>query len=240
MAQGTNQKSIISQLAFSYFEKGEKNQLGKKHLILIICLSIFFHSNRAPIQDLGSANQVKMESKICLVPLGDIEGRILDALDKQLEETFNSKVEIIEGMELPLDAYNQKRNQYFSTHILKKLHSFIKPDKQNKVLGIVDEDLYVNGLNFVFGEAELGGRFAIISLARLRQSFYSLPEDETIFLERTVKEAVHEIGHAYGLRHCPDPDCVMHFSNSLGDTDRKSVSFCSGCKKLFERLNRRR
>jgi archaemetzincin len=183
-------------------------------------------------------NQVKMERKIYLVPAGNIKAWILDTLDQQLEKTFNRKVEIQEGMALPPEAYSKQRNQYFSSYILKKLHSFIKPGKQDKVLGIVDEDLYANRLNFVFGEAELGGSFAIISLARLRQSFYGLQENEAIFLERTVKEAVHEIGHAYGLGHCPEPGCVMHFSNSLGDTDRKSASFCSRCEKLLEKTSR--
>ncbi|NIO48202.1 MAG: archaemetzincin family Zn-dependent metalloprotease [Candidatus Aminicenantes bacterium] len=185
-------------------------------------------------------NQGKTEGKIYLVPIGVIKGWILDSLDKQLKKTFKCKVEIHEEMELPPEAYNKQRNQYFSSYILKKLHSFIKPSRQDKVLAIADEDLYANGLNFVFGEAELGGRFAIISLARLRQSFYGLPENETLFTERTVKEAVHEIGHAFGLRHCPDPDCVMHFSNSLGDTDRKSMSFCSRCEQSLEKIIRHR
>lgn len=214
--------------------------MGKKHLNHIICLLIIFCFSGVQVQNMASNNQGKVEGKIYVVPVGAIKGWILDTLDEQLEKTFNCKVEIHEGMELPQEAYNQKRNQYLSSYILKKLHSFIKPGKQDKVLAIADEDLYANGLNFVFGEAELGGRFAIISLARLRPSFYGLPENETIFTERTMKEAVHEIGHAFGLGHCPNPDCVMHFSNSLGDTDRKSMSFCSCCEKLLEKLGIRR
>ena len=177
-----------------------------------------------------------MEGKIYLVPVGNIESWVLEALEKGLRETFNSKTEICEKMELPQEAFNSERNQYFCPHIMNNIRIFIEPGRQDKVLGIVDEDLYVHGLNFVFGQAELGGHFALISLARLRQSFYGLPENKTLFLERTKKEAVHELGHTFGLEHCPDPKCVMHFSNSLMDTDRKGASFCPHCEELLIKL----
>lgn len=179
-----------------------------------------------------------MEKKIYLVPMGKVETWILEAIDKRLEKTFNSEVEIKEGMELPEETYNTKRKQYYSSPILRKLRSFLKLKEREKALGITDVDLYTRRLNFVFGEAELDGRFAIISLARLRQSFYGLSEDKTLFTERAVKEAVHELGHVYGLRHCPNADCVMYFSNSLSDTDRKSASFCAQCEKILEKLRR--
>jgi archaemetzincin len=44
-----------------------------------------------------------------------------------------------------------------------------------------------------------------------------------------VKEAVHELGHTLGMEHCPDRSCVMYFSNSLADTDRKGEAYCSRC-----------
>jgi archaemetzincin len=64
----------------------------------------------------------------------------------------------------------------------------------------------------------------------LRDEFYGLPPNPAALKSRLVKEAVHELGHTFGLVHCPNACCVMYFSNSLGDTDRKGPGFCSACK----------
>lgn len=205
----------------------------EKYIIFIICLSFFVSSGGGCTPEQKSEEMSKMEGKIILVPIGALEEWILDALEKDLEKKFNCKVERYAAVEIPQDAYNPSRKQFFSTRFLRELRNSIKPEKQEKVLGITDVDLYVEELNFVFGEAELGGHCAVISLARLHQSFYGLPESETLFLTRAIKEAVHELGHVYGLKHCPNPDCVMHFSNSLLDTDRKKASFCSRCRELL-------
>jgi archaemetzincin len=69
-----------------------------------------------------------------------------------------------------------------------------------------------------------------IYLPRLRQEFYGLKPDEPLFHQRIIKEAVHELGHAFGLEHCNNQMCVMHFSNSLTDTDIKQNSFCDICR----------
>ncbi|MFX1263344.1 MAG: archemetzincin, partial [Promethearchaeota archaeon] len=99
-------------------------------------------------------------------------------------------------------------------------------------LGLVDLDLFVPDLNFIFGTAQFGGN-AIVALPRLRQSFYGLPDDDSVFFQRTVKEVFHELGHVLGLRHCTN-HCVMQFSNSLSDTDRKPDSFCQRCLLLLK------
>ena len=170
-----------------------------------------------------------MGGKIILRPLAQIDSHILEALKQGLYQTFNCPVEI-EAQIGSLDyAYDKNRKQYIAPKLLSALRSF-KMEHRDRCLGIVDVDLYAPGLNFVFGEADIGSGGAIISLYRLRQECYGLPQNEGIFRDRANKEAVHELGHTYNLSHCSDIKCVMHFSNSLADTDIKGASFCQKCK----------
>jgi archaemetzincin len=147
-----------------------------------------------------------------------------------LEKIFGQKIRVRQ-ISLDLEfAYNSERKQYYSSAILEKLRN-TSSEAGERVLSLVDVDLYVPDLNFVFGEADIVEKLAVISTKRLRQEYYGLPKDEELLLDRTSKESVHELGHTYGLRHCPDKSCVMYFSNSLQDTDFKSSSFCESCKR---------
>jgi len=130
---------------------------------------------------------------------------------------------------IPRETFNPSRRQHHSSLILSKIRSLTLKHRTNILLGVTEADLYVPGLNFVFGEAECPGKVALISLRRLRPTFYGQPDNEALFLERTLKEAVHEIGHVLGLRHCENFKCIMFFSNSILDTDRKQLGFCERC-----------
>ena len=87
------------------------------------------------------------------------------------------------------------------------------------------------GLNFIFGQAAPRSGMASVALPRLRPSFYGLPDDVGRFRQRTLREGVHELWHAWRLAHCPNPRCVMHSLNTLADTDAKSTSFCQRCER---------
>lgn len=165
--------------------------------------------------------------KITLKPLGNIADEIMEELKDRVGGIFHCPVEIKAGFSDLAQAYDPQRKQYFSSKLLASLK---KSEGDERVVGIADVDLYVPRLNFVFGEADMVSGAAIISLCRLRQEYYGLAPDEALFLKRATKEIVHEVGHTFGLGHCPNNKCVMHFSNSLADTDLKEALFCNKCR----------
>jgi archaemetzincin len=126
-------------------------------------------------------------------------------------------------------AFDVSRGQYNSRlllgHLLKDT-----PGDSGRVLGVAGVDLYIPVLTYVFGEAQLGGRAAIVSLHRLDDELYGLPPNPDRLFERLVKEAVHELGHTYDLVHCHHTGCVMGSSTYVEEIDLKSAAFCDRCR----------
>ncbi|HYA14270.1 MAG TPA: archaemetzincin family Zn-dependent metalloprotease [Syntrophales bacterium] len=168
-----------------------------------------------------------MSGEIVVVAVGEIQASVPAHLCAALTEVFKLPCRVGAVLPVPEHAFNTRRSQYSAQAILQQL----LPHQAERVLGVVDLDLYVPELNFVFGLADQRGKRAVIALPRLRQRFYGARDDEALFLARAVKEAVHELGHTYGLDHCRDRRCVMTFSNSLADTDYKGQEFCPKCRK---------
>jgi archaemetzincin len=169
-----------------------------------------------------------IEGSICIRPVGAVDGRTLQWLERDLALYLGLPVRTTRNMPVPAESYEEGRGQYYSTRIIGKMLREV-PDGAFKLLGVIDRDLCIPILTFVFGEAQLDGTVALVSLTRLRQEFYGLPPDRFLFHERLRKESLHELGHTFGLIHCPSRECVMSLSNTVIDVDRKGRSFCRHC-----------
>ncbi len=165
---------------------------------------------------------------IYIVSFGSVEERLLIATAINVKSVFGIETRIaFVSSELKF-GYNPFRNQFHAGTILNFL-STLKYPSMLRIIAIVDFDIYEEGLNFVFGEARYNGCCAVVSIYRLKN-----PE-ESILFERTFKEVNHELGHTFGLRHCENMSCVMSFSNSIFDVDRKSRNFCERCLSVLAR-----
>lgn len=177
--------------------------------------------------------------QVAVFRVGSAELDILSDIVKGLSKAFpNLSFRVFdEVVSIPFDAYDSQRKQFNSSRILSKLSVFGKKFKLEHVLGVTDVDLFAPYLNFVFGEAEYGSRAALISICRLKPEFCGQSADKALLVERSVKEAVHEVGHTLGLGHCENPKCVMFFSNSISDTDSKGVLLCEKCRSTLESVS---
>ena len=167
-------------------------------------------------------------SCIHLLPVGPTDGPMLERLRHGLEDEMRVSCALLPQRLDPAPAFHAERQQYHSTQILTRMAPLLQ-DGCWKLLGVTSLDLYMPILTFVFGEAQLNGRCAVVSWHRLRQQFYGMPDDPELLADRLVKEAVHELGHTVGLTHCQDYACVMAASHSVEWIDIKGRYFCSAC-----------
>lgn len=168
--------------------------------------------------------------RLDLVPIGTLERELVEDLASGLAETFSVRCGPVPTPLAPEFAYHRERQQYHSSELLFRLQEFVTPQSW-RILGVAAVDLYIPILTFVFGEAQMGGPCAIVSLHRLRQEFYGLPEDTLLLQSRLLKEAVHEIGHTLDLAHCDDYSCVMAPSHAVEWVDLKQSSMCPECQR---------
>jgi archaemetzincin len=177
-----------------------------------------------------------MKMKVGILRVGQVDSYIVSRIKENLNRIFpkTESILIAETLPIPKESYNKSRLQYRSDIILGSIRNYALTKNFSRILAVIDVDIYVPNLNFVFGEADCPGKAALISLWRLKPEFYGKPPNMELLVERSIKESVHELGHTLGLMHCSNPFCVMFFSNSIFETDRKQGLFCKVCRLMVE------
>ena len=168
-----------------------------------------------------------------ILPIGNVDDGLLKDVRPAIEETFGVPCKVLPVRLDPEFAFHGERQQYHSSEILQHMQSFLTAESW-RMLGIAAVDLYIPILKYVFGEAQMGGPCAVVSVHRLRQEFYGLDRDDNLLRQRLLKESVHEVGHTLNLRHCQDYSCVMASSHSVEWIDVRESTLCDSCRSQIE------
>jgi archaemetzincin len=163
------------------------------------------------------------------------EKRTTRHIMKNIGHIFNVEVDLKECTMDVSEFYNPARRQYNANHLLEAMFGRA-PEGYLKYIALFRGDLYIPILTYIFGQAQLKGRFGIASPFRLRNELYGLPEDDELMLDRYTKVAIHELGHTFGLIHCTHPICIMRSSTYVEDLDQKEIHFCSSCSAQLAEL----
>lgn len=165
------------------------------------------------------------DEHIAIVTFGPVEAAVIEYLCGALEPVFRLPVRQA-AAELPLTGWDAERQQYVSEELVAATEEALPPGAVC-VLGLTEANLYAGDLDFIFGQAEVGGPAAVVSLHHLHPERTEHRPNRALFLRRALIESVHELGHTFGLTHCHLARCVMYFSESIEQSDVKGPGFCS-------------
>lgn len=168
-----------------------------------------------------------------LHPIGEVSGATLETAAGSARDHFGFEVALGAAIVEPEAAWDPRRLQDNSVYFMRALAEQPR-EGAVRMLGLTERDLFIPALTFVFGQAQLAGELALVSVARLRQQFYGLPGDEELFESRTRKEIAHELGHTLGLIHCADASCAMSLSTTIYQVDGKHDRFCASCRHTID------
>lgn len=168
-----------------------------------------------------------------VVPLGEVPEIALKVIAAHISGYFNLSVQILPPLEYPEYALDERRFQYNAGIILKAFESMSFKD-YDKVIGVLNQDLFVPIFTHVFGEAIQGGKFALVSLFRLGNNPDGSPAPSSLIFERAAKVALHELGHLFNLLHCQEKRCLMNFSGGTQDLDEAPIYLCRYCSTFLK------
>ena len=181
---------------------------------------------------------------IYILPIGVIDQGMLNDLKGFLSSDFRHPVEILPAERIPDLPYG--REDQVKADLLRDWIKSRKglPKDTFRLLAITSEDIYAEGYNFIFGQADMGGLVSLISVYRINPVADGgsainpgNPGNRNLYEERLIKLVRHELGHTFGLPHCQDNNCVMRFHESLDALDRGDDSYCSKCLDLINQRN---
>jgi archaemetzincin len=206
-----------------------------KSSILLITFFIIACNNRNTDKSVTLTGKKKIQKKekhsIAILPFRDVDSSLIKELKAGLQKQLTVEVAVLDNTPLPAFAFYKPRQRYIADSLLIFLRQANK-NKFEKIIGITEKDISTKKGDIVnWGILGLGtcpGEACVISTFRAGKNKVS----DSIFLRRMITLALHELGHTYGLEHCPIDTCLMKDADGKMNLD-DGDSYCEKCRKYL-------
>lgn len=163
-------------------------------------------------------------------PLGAFDTAMVRQVVKGINACYNVDISITPERSVPDSAYYAP-NKRFRAEIILRILDAQADTKYTKLVGLTNADISTTkGQHYdwgVFGLGMYNGRVCVISTFRLRKGKPS----RSRLVGRLVKVVNHELGHTFGLWHCPNRGCLMEDAQgTIKTVDRETGTFCVDCR----------
>jgi archaemetzincin len=171
---------------------------------------------------------ISKKKSVGVVPVGNVPEIDLQVIADHIIAGFKLTTQVLPSFELPDNALDERRLQYNAAIIIEAMEA-VQFAHHDKVIGVLNKDLFIPIFTHVFGEARQGGGCGLVSLFRLAKNPDGSTPPKSIIHERAAKVALHELGHLFDLLHCEHKKCLMHFSGGIDEVDEMSLDLCEYC-----------
>lgn len=190
------------------------------HIILWVTSILFLNCQRKSDSLIDPGKQEALPV-VNIQPLGNVDDATIQAVAGRLSAFFPS-LQIQKSKPLPQQAFYPARQRYKADSLLRFLSN--QTENGHKIIGITIKDISTSkGNNADWGVMGLGyrpGNACVASTYRLSAK----NKNEQLF-----KVCIHELGHTFGLDHCPEKSCYMRNAEGGNPTDEEK-GFCTSCK----------
>jgi archaemetzincin len=196
--------------------------------LLLVGMLAFSCGQQTAKIDFGRLQHAGVVPLVVLQPLS-YNSKLLSALKDSIPTYYPVAVTLADAVSLPASAWYTPRQRFKADSLLPFLLAR-KPQNARVIAGITDKDISIKkGTNPDYGVMGLGlqpGDACVISIFRLQKGSPS----SSLLFQRLLKTVLHEIGHNFGLPHCPNRHCIMADAEGGLNQDNET-GLCEACKK---------
>ncbi len=176
----------------------------------------------------NTAKNKKGKHTIAILPFKGVDSNLINELKKGIQKQLVAELSILNNILLPAAAFYKPRQRYIADSLLVFLKE-VNKNRFEKIIGITTKDISTRKGEIenwgILGLGTCPGETCIVSTFRAGENKISNKD----FLRRMTTLALHELGHTYGLEHCPTQTCLMKDAEGKMNLDNGD-SYCTKCR----------